>query len=288
MEDWDDLRYFLAVARVGSLTGAARPLKVDATTVGRRISQLERSLGATLFVRRRDRWTLTPTGEHTLPLAERAEAVALEVSRAAAADTSPVGRVRLTTIDEVASRVIVPLLPELHDALPGIRLDLLCTSKRLDLSRGEADLAVRIGRPSEPDLLARRVAVVRELPHASIHWLRKHNLEAQDVRHLDGRDVVLLMTGVRERWTEGLGDVRVRLRSTSPEVTYAAIAAGLGVGLVAELLAHDDPRLVPLPGLLASRESGLWMIGMASALAVPRVRAVADHLGAQIAARYGD
>lgn len=286
MHDWDDLRHFLAVARAGSLAGAGRALRVDATTVGRRIAQLEASLQVTLFVRRRDRWTLTPAGEHALPLAERAEAATLDVARVAAAATTPAGRVRLTTLDEVAARVIIPLLPEFYEQYPGIRLDLLCTSKRLDLARGEADLALRVGRPREPELVARRVAVVRERPHAGLAWLRRHGLDAADVRDLDGRDVVLLLTGERERWTEGLGDVRVRLRSTSAEAAYAAIAAGLGVGLVAELLAHDDPRLVPLPALHARRETGLWLMGLASALEVPRVRAVADFLAAHIAERH--
>lgn len=283
MNTWDDLRFFLAVARAGSLAGASRALRVDATTVGRRVAALEETLGTSLFLRRRDRWGLTPAGERVLPLAERAEATAAEVRTAAAAQAEEVeGRVRVTLLDEIASRVVVPHLEALMARWPDLRIDLLCTTRRLDLRRGEADLALRLGRPTESELVARRVAVVRERPCASETWLARRGLDAASVRHLDGCEVVLLLTGARERWTEGLGRVRPVLRSTSPEVTYAAIARGIGVGMVPDLFVADG--MVPLPGLGVVRETSLWMCALSGALEVPAVRVVADHLAAVLAA----
>jgi DNA-binding transcriptional LysR family regulator len=287
MYAWDDLRHFLAVARAGSLAAAARHARVDATTVGRRITALEEGLGVALFLRRRDRWTLTPAGERVLPIAERAEATAADIARAAAVDqATPTGRVRLTLLEEVAERVVVPALPGILAALPEVRIDLLCTARRLDLSRGQADLALRLGRPTEPDLVTRRVAVVRERAWASRAWLDRHHLDPESLHHLDGRDVVLLLTTERDRWTEDHGRVRVALRATSPSAVWRAVAEGIGVGLIPDLFA-TDPRLVPLPGLPVVREHALWLTALPSALQVPRVRAVADALVRALTAEVG-
>lgn len=284
MYTWDDLRHFLAVSRAGSLAAASQRTRVDATTVGRRISSLEQALGTALFVRRRDRWTLTPAGQRVLPIAERAEATAADIARAAAADEgAPTGRVRVTMLEEVAERALMPRLPALLASLPEVRVDLICTPRKLDLLRGQADIALRLGRPTEPELITRRVAVVRERAYAARSWLDARGLDPDTLDHLDGREVILLLTGERERWTDNQGRVRVVLRSTSPAVTYAAIAEGLGVGLVPDLFA-TDPRLVALPALPATREHGLWLAALPTALAVPAVRAVADALIEALAA----
>jgi DNA-binding transcriptional LysR family regulator len=275
---WDDLRHFLAVARHGSLAAAGKRTRVDPTTVGRRVSALEEGLGVALFVRRRDRWTLTPAGQRVLPIAERAEGTAAEVLRAIAADQErPAGRVRVTMLEEIAERIVAPALPRVLERLPEIRIDLLCTPRRLDLARGQADLALRLGRPEEPELITRRVAAVQERAWASQAWLDRHGLDADALDHHDERAVVLLLTGERERWTEGQGRVKVALRASSPAVTYAAIAAGVGVGLIPTPFA-TDPRLVPLPGLPVGKEHTLWLTALPTALQVPRVRAVADAL----------
>jgi DNA-binding transcriptional LysR family regulator len=217
-------------------------------------------------------------------VAERAESTALDAERAVAAGgEEAAGRVRLTTLEEIAVRLVVPALPSLRERYPRIRVDLLCTAHRVDLARGAADLALRSGRPDEPDLVARRVATLTERPYIARSRLEALGQAASEVADLDGHDVVLLLTPERQTWTDGLGRVTAAIRATSPAATYAAIVAGAGVGLIPDLLAAEDPRLVPLPRLSVVQEHALWLVALPTALQVPRIRAVADHLGEVLA-----
>ena len=139
MYDWDDLRYFLALHRGASLVDAARVVRADPTTVSRRITALEKALGTKLFVRSKEGWSLTPTGERMLPAAEEAERGALAVQRGIdQLREDPEGRVRITTLESIASWWLITAFDELRTGWPGIRVDLLCTPRILDLARGEA------------------------------------------------------------------------------------------------------------------------------------------------------
>src|SRR5262249_985011 len=148
---------------------------------------------------------LTAVGQQVLSAAESAEQSALEIERAATGTDSdvPAGRVRLTTLQDIADGLLGPILGELRRKHPKIRLDVWCTARVLNLAAGEADLAVRIGRPTETSLVARRLSTLVERPHVARSWLDEHGLAPEDVRDLEGRDVLLLL--VEERWTDGLG-----------------------------------------------------------------------------------
>ncbi|MEQ1507130.1 MAG: LysR family transcriptional regulator, partial [Myxococcota bacterium] len=267
--------------REGSLTGAARRLRVDATTVGRRIAALEQSLGAQVVARPPAGLGLTPTGHQIARIAERTEATAVEVQRVAtgAADL-PAGRVRLTTLQDVADGLVSPLLPTLRARWPEVRIDLWCTTRILDLAAGEADLAIRVGRPTEPDLIARRLCTLVERPYASRDWLAANGLAADAVTDLDGRAVLLLL--VEDRWTDGLGRARPALRASAMSTLIGAARAGMGIVMAPTALAGGFPELVPLPSLPVSRERALWL-AMPEALAgIARIRVVADLLIAEL------
>lgn len=277
MFDWDDMRFLLAVHREGTLVASAKRLRVDATTVGRRIAALELSLKATLVTRTGSAVVLTETGHRIAAAAEIAELAALDVERIARGDAEvPAGRVRLTMLQDVADALVLPQLPELKRRWPAIRVDLWCTTRVLDLVTGESDLAVRVGRPTEPGLVTRRLCTLVEKPYASQAWLDEHGLLPEQVLDLEGREVLLLL--VEDRWTDGLGAARPALRASAMSTLIGAARAGMGIVMAPEQLAGGFPELKALPGLPVSRERALWLAMPEALAAVPRVRAVADLL----------
>lgn len=279
MQDWDDLRFLLAVHRTGSLAGAARTLRVDATTVGRRVDQAEEVLGATVFVRQRGAWRPTPLGEQVLAAAERAERAVAEAGLVAReAEATPSGRVRLTTVEAVATWIVPSVLTELAVRWPSVELDLDTTPRVRDLARGEADLAIRVGRPQEPELVARRLGGFTERPFASRAWLASLGVEAGRLARLDGLPACIMAGTGQRRVLAGLGAARVALRTSSTRALVEAVAHGLGVGMLPSRLVAEDARLVHLDGLGLERQGDLWLVFREEVGRTPAVRAVVDLL----------
>jgi DNA-binding transcriptional LysR family regulator len=276
--DWNDLRFLLAIHREGSLIGAGRRLRVDATTVGRRLAALERDLKAKLVARGVHGLVLTPVGQQVITVAEQAELAALQIQRVATGSESdePAGRVRITLLQDIADALVLPLLPDLKRRWPLIRVDLWATTRKLDLAAGEADLAVRVGRPSEGDLLARRLCTLVERPFAARSWLEEQGLQPEQITDLDGREVLLLL--IEDRWTDGLGQARPALRASAMSTLIGAARAGMGIVMAPEKLAGHYPELVALGSLPVSRERDLWLVMAESSVSIPRIRAVADLL----------
>lgn len=278
MYDWDDLRYFLALHREGSLVDASNRVRADPTTVSRRIGALEKALGSKLFVRGRDGWTLTPTGVRMLPSAEQAEAGAMAVQRGVEQlQEAPEGRVRITTLESIATWFLGEVFDELREAWPGLRVDLICTPKVLDLARGEADIALRVGRPEEQGLLARRVTTVIERPYAHQDWLVRTGVDPR-APVLEGREVLVF---VGDRWSSE--QVVPVLRTTSVNVLYRACLRGHGVAVLPDVLARRHPELVPLEG--PERRRDVWMVMHPDVAQIERVRVVADLIVARLADR---
>src|SRR5436309_6783473 len=155
--EWDDLKHFLAVARSGSLTEAARELKTSPATVGRRVTALEGNLGARLFDRQQTGYTLTASGEAIRVKAETVEEAILAVEREALGrDLQATGKVRLAASDDVAAHIVAPHLDEFQRSYPGISLDIIARMDLVNLTRREADIALRGTRPAQGDFIVRR------------------------------------------------------------------------------------------------------------------------------------
>jgi DNA-binding transcriptional LysR family regulator len=143
MLDWNDLRYFLAVAREGSTLAAGRALRVSQTTVARRTAALEEAIGFPLFDKRQAGYVLTPAGEELVPVAVRVECEAQQFADAAAAHSRNLtGTVRITSEDIYGTGLLSPLLRDLHDLHPKIMIDLDMVQETRDLGSGEADIAL--------------------------------------------------------------------------------------------------------------------------------------------------
>jgi DNA-binding transcriptional LysR family regulator len=288
---WDDVRLFLALCRSPTVGVAARALGVDASTVSRRLVQLEDAVKATLFDRGRDGVTPTKAAEDLLPVAEEIEAVVRRFSTAAEGlERVAEGLVRLTCPADVAEVVVAPVLRELRARHPALRFQLDPGEAVLDLTRREADLALRTARPTRGDLIVTKVATVRWVAAANPALAR----ELGPVKRWT--DVPWIGFGERlaqlppARWHAQHVGVEYAVRSDSLAVQLSSVVAGLGVALVpAPSIAHYGLIAIPLAprlrtGAAAWPLDDLFLVTHRALRDVPRVRVVWDALVARFAA----
>jgi len=277
--DWGHLRFFLELARTGSLSSAARRLEVDRNTVARRVAALEEELGLPLFERGPQGWSPTAAGEELSALAGRVEVDVLALARHAdARDRNLSGSVRLTTAAHLSAHLLVPAVPRLRERHPGLVLEIAADQRAFDLTRREADLAVRMGRPRDTGLVTRKLSEVAYRLYASPAYLsaRRGPVDFAADRFL-GFDESL--AGVpQERWLERAGPERaVVLRSNSTASLVVAARLGLGVACLPCYLADGDAGLRRLDGP-APPDHELWLLVHGDLRRTPRVRAVIEWL----------
>lgn len=283
MADWDDLRHFLAVAREGTLAGAGRTLGVDASTVGRRLVALEEALDAKLFDRTPAGLVLTDAGRGIRPAVEGMEAAALAVERRASGEDARLeGLVRITLTEAFAVDVVLPGFAPFRERHPGIEVRFLTDYGSLDLSRREADIAVRLTRPQDDTLVARKVGEIAIAPYASEGYLARRGLP--DGAHgLAGHDVIGYVDAAAKwpeaRWlSEFAPQARVAVRCNSLLSVVAATAAGLGVGLMPCLSGERAPGLRRVAPLVASLRRDIWLVVHPDLQQNARVRATLHFL----------
>ncbi|HSN92052.1 MAG TPA: LysR family transcriptional regulator [Anaeromyxobacteraceae bacterium] len=276
--DWGNLRFFLEMARTGSLARAALRLGVDRNTVARRVTALEGELGLPLFERGPQGWSRTAAGEELAELASRVEADVLAVARSAdARDRSPAGTVRLTTAAHLAAHLLAPAVPRLRERHPALVLEIAADQRTFDLTRREADLALRMGRPRDAGLVMRKLSDVGYGFYAS-----PGHVEGRPAGPVDlGRDAFIgfddSLAGVpQERWIARQGpDRRVVFRSNSTATLQGAARAGAGVAVLPCFVAEQDPGLRRLEGPEPPHHE-LWLLVHGDLRRTPRVRAVIE------------
>ena len=281
--NWDDLRIFLAVARDGGLVGAARRLGVDHTTVARRLTTLEAALSARLVHRSPRGAKLTDAGVELLEHAERIEAETLLASaRLGTSDHQLSGTVRLATPEAFGAWLVAPNVKMLRTAHPNIQLELVPEARAVNLSKREADLAVGLTRPSHGRLYAQKLGTYRLGLYASRDYLDS----AAPIIDLDSvRDHPLVwyiddLLDIPElRYLDQVTtSARTAFRSSSITAQQAAVASGLGLGVLHVFAAEQDPRLVRLLPQAVSIERDYWLVQHEDQRHLPRVRAVANFL----------
>ncbi|RKH04847.1 LysR family transcriptional regulator [Corallococcus carmarthensis] len=290
MPEWSDLRHFLAIAREGNLSAAARRLKVDQTTVGRRLAVLEKELGARLFDRTPTGLRPTAVALRILPAAEAVEAEALRVERLASGeDLRPSGPVTVTATDSFLVHNVMPWLAGFQERHPEIELQLLSGYEALSLVRREADVAIRLVRPREASLRARKVAAIGVVPFASKAYLARRGPVRFDAG-LQGHAVVGYAQDSR-RWPESkwldvhAAKATVAVRLTSILGLLQAAREGLGVALLPAYFGHLHAELVPLRDALPELERTVWLVFHEDLAHNARVRAVVDFLAETIGAQ---
>jgi DNA-binding transcriptional LysR family regulator len=280
--DWDGLRVFLAVARAGRISVAARKLGVEHTTVSRRLAGLEAALGAPLFHRTAAGYLLTPFGQETLPTAESIERAADGIHLRARESTGRIaGRVRLALAPEFASHWLVPQLAAFRARHPDLDLQILVGTRQRDLSRGEAELAVQSPRPRQSGLVAVRIGRATTMLYASKNLLRGSRMRIE--RADDLRDMPLLTFTANFQllqeaaWFQPvLTSARVALESNSTHALLAAAHASLGIAVLPRFVGRTDETLVAVSAPVA--EQDVWLVTHPEFRRDPRVRVAADFL----------
>ncbi len=289
MFDWNDLRSFVAVAESGSTLSAARALRLSQTTIARRIAALEAALGLNLFERRQAGYALTPTGEALLGHARAVQAAALAFSDAASSQARDIsGSVRLTTMEIYAITLLGPMLRDLHDAHPGIRIELDTSEEHRDLSSGVADIALRSTKQvSGPGLVGRRIGpdpwtVYCSRDYADAHGVPRTRDEL--ARHPfigGGGGVWRPYLAWLQRYD--LEDTVIIHHDTGAGL-LAGVRAGLGLTILPSFIADRDPELIRCIPPINDDASSLWLLTHERLRHVPRVRATMDFLGQRLSA----
>ncbi len=281
--DWNQARAFLATAEAGSLSRAARQLRLTQPTLSRQVAALEAELGVGLFDRLGKSLVLTPAGRDLLNHFRDMGAAAGRVALAAAGHSQAVaGRVSLTCSDVFAAYVLTPLLPELRDLAPGIEIEIIAANDVRDLQRREADIAIRHLRPVQPELIGRQVATWRARLFAERGYLARRGRPAQasDLAEMDfiGFAPVerLVQTLVGFGLPVSLGNFR---HSTDNGIVVAEMARrGLGIAVIPDalvpLLPELDAVLPDWPGIPVP----LWLVSHREVLTSRRIRIVYDFL----------
>ncbi|TWB15345.1 LysR family transcriptional regulator [Nitrospirillum amazonense] len=285
--DWDDLRYFLAIARHGTLSGAARQLGVSQPTVGRRLEALETRLGTRLFQRTPTGYVPTEAGTGLVAGAERMETEALAAERAATGlDVGLEGAVRATSPEWVGQWLLGPHLAHFHDAHPGITVELVTDARLYSLTRREADVAFRFHRFDQNEIAQRRVATVGFGLYAAPAYLARHGTP-DFTRGAPGHSLILMnesFGGLGDLpWLLALAhDARHALRTNSRDLQAVACAGGAGLAALPHVMAQARGLVaVDTPTPAPPRE--IWAGVHRDAQRTPRIRAFLDHMAQAMA-----
>jgi DNA-binding transcriptional LysR family regulator len=285
MLDWDDLRYFLAIHRHGTLARAGSELGINATTVGRRLTALEERVQSRLFDRTPDGYVLTAAGSDLLPRAERIEEETLAIERdVIGSDHRLAGTVRITATEMLATRFIMPHLPAFHDRCPDITLALECTTRPISLARREADIALRLARPREENVVTRPLSNIPLALYASLGYVGHRGMPKGPDENLSGHDVLLFADArafsfENDWFLPRLEGARIALRSDSVSSIYSATLAGVGIALLPVAVADRDPVLCRIRTATSPEPRVIWQAVYADVHRSARVRAVLDFLG---------
>lgn len=281
--EWDDVRFFLAVTREGTLTAAARRLRTDHTTVGRRIRSLEESLSAKLFDRHTTGYTLTPLGDAFLKHAERMEGVAVSAQAMLEEMNRPMsGKVRIGATDGFGTYFIAPRLGKLNKLHPELEIHLLAMPRIFSLSRREADLAIGLAQPEEGRLYSRKLMDYELGVYASIDYLDRHKpiKRVEDLRRHSFISYVDELIYAKELNYIPRVDplIRPTLKSSNPIAQMKAVISGYGLCVLPCFMA--DPE-VALKRVLSDKivlQNTFWLVTHADLRRLSRVRMAADFI----------
>jgi len=281
------MRSFLAVIEKGSLLAAARQLRVNQSTLGRHVAELERQLGTVLFERTGRGLVATSAArsiaDQARAMADNAEAIGRTLT---GQSKQLAGSVRITASETVATYLLPPLLARFRARETGIAIDIMASNAVSNLLRREADIAVRMVRPTQTSLVARRVGEVRIGAYARKDYLRRRGVPGKlgEMRHHDliGLDRDDSIVRAFNSFGQRIERDSFMIRSDDHLVLWQALCAGLGIGFVATWLADREPSLervlpdLPMPAL------PVWLAVHREIRSSARIRALYDFLAAGI------
>ena len=277
--NWDDLRLVFAVAREGTLSGAARHLRVTHSTVFRRLGAIEEGLGVRLFERFRDGYSATPAGETVAALAARFadDFVALE-RRLSGQDLRPSGTVRITTTDTICA-MVMRHVPALRAAHPEILIEITVSNAIANLTRREADVAIRPTSEPPETLVGRRIANIAHAVYGSPTYLSRYGGGDPSNFEWIGLDDTLATTVIGRWMREHIQDAQIGLRVDALPALKDAACAGIGLALLPCYLGDEEVQLRRVPAAAGPDvRSALWLLTHSDLKRTARIRAVMDFL----------
>lgn len=284
---WDDFRLIKAIADSSGLTGAAATLKVNHSTVFRRLGQIEDAVGLPLFERRKTGYVATPAGEEMAALASRMDDdVGAFARRIAGREIEPSGEVRITTTDTLFLHLLIPIIEAFRKAHPGIRIDIVIGNQALNLSRRDADIAIRASDSPPETLVGRRLATLAW----AVYGRADDALvtpEAFDSASLFDRDWICLgdqlghvkaARYVRDR----VAPERIVLKTSAVLGIAESIEAGIGIGPLPCFIGDQKPALKRLMAPNPDFGTALWLLTHPDIRQSPRIRTALDMLAAEL------
>ena len=285
--DWDDLRVFLDVARTGNLSQTSRRLRIDHSTVSRRISQLEQALGFGVFERTRSGFKLNDLGKRLLAHAEMIESAVLKV-HAEVNETEPeaAGTVRLATMEGIASLYLAPRALLLKQAAPHITLELVTSPQLIHVNRREADLFLSFFRPPGQGLVSEKIGGFKLGLYAAAAYIDRKGVPASAAELADHDFITYIEDLIQVdtvRWLdEVVQNPRVVMHSSSMIAQRNAAIGGLGIVLLPRFAVHKTTPLVPILPDQAFTTREIWTSVHQDLQFAPRIRTVIAFLTRQI------
>ncbi len=276
-----DLQLVLALARAGTMAAAGKRLGVDQSTVFRSLQTLEKRLGSTLFSRHRSGCRPTEAGELLAQHGERLEAV-LETARVSAgtADGPVEGRVRVTSTDVILNHLVIPLLRELCTSNPLLRLDVVDSYELANLSKRDADIAVRATSKPPVHMVGRSLGTI----HEAVFAKRVPGSRSETSRLLERTPWIVVDEALpghpSMRWRKrNVPGARICMNASSIQTVLDAVVAGVGIGILPTFMARGRRELVQVTPAIGECDSELWLLCHPESRHLRRVLCVFDHLG---------
>ena len=281
--EWGDLLFFLEFVRTGTASAAGKKLKVDHTTVRRRVAALEDGLRARLFVNKSNTQHLTPEGERLLEYAESMESlISRAVEEVANSDLAVSGTIRISVPEGFGVQFLAPRLAAFCIANSELDLKLMVLPRALNLSNREADIAIEFGRPSQQRKIIRKLVDYSVSVYGSPEYLKT----APPLNSYEDIKEHRLVGYVEEWNSDEKNELealfaecdRIGFSSTSIDAQKEAIRAGYGIGIIPDFLVlESDGLLKPLPDSLSAKKH-FWLVMQQESINLARVRAVIDFL----------
>lgn len=287
---WDDFRLVKAIADSGSLTAAAERLELNHSTVFRRLGDIEQRVSTALFERHRSGYTPTPAGEEMVQLASKMdEDITRFGLKLAGQDMAPSGELRITTNDTLIAHLLMPVFAKFRSAYPQIRLELIVGNQVLNLSKRDADIAIRPTDQPPETLVGRRMADLawaiygRKGDALSARAITKAELESQTDLPWIGLGEQFNVFKACRYVNQQIGPDKIAMRINTVLGLSEAVAAGIGIGPLPCFIADQHPDLVRLHPVMPEFSTGLWLLTHADLKTSPRVRAFMDFGASEIA-----
>lgn len=281
---WDEFRLVKAIADARSLVGAADALGLNHSTIFRRLGAVEKALGARLFERSRSGYQPTPAGEEMVGLATSMSDSVVEFERhIAGRDVKPSGELRVTTVDSIAVYLLPPILVRFRRLNPGVHLDVILSAQQLNLSRRDADVAIRATNEPPDTLIGRRIGSIRWAVYSSAKLVAEHGSRVIEESPWVGYgDNLGSLTG--KRWIEtNIGQRRQVVRVNSVLSMAELIAGGAGAGILPCFIGETRADLVRIGQPIPELNVDLWILTHPDLRHSARVRAFTDCVGGELA-----